>query len=175
MGAAPGAGAHRIVARLPMKFGLSNVSFCYPARGEDIWENTRAHALAAERDGFASFWLMDHFFQLPSHGAMDEPFLDAWTTLPALAAVTEHIRLGVMVSPVAYRNPALLAKMVATMDHISRGRLNFGFGAGGYQPEYEQYGFDFERPAIRLEQMAEALRLMKALWTQPRATFHGKY
>jgi len=159
-----------------VKFGLRNVSFVYPSMSGSTWESTKAHALHAERDGFHSFWLMDHLAQLPSHGPEDQPFLDGWTTLPALAAVTHRIRLGVMVSPVAYRNPALLAKMAATVDHISGGRLVFGFGAGGYRPEYARYGFDFEEKAsVRLEQMAEALRLIIALWTQPRATFQGKF
>ncbi|MEW5986613.1 MAG: TIGR03560 family F420-dependent LLM class oxidoreductase [Chloroflexota bacterium] len=155
---------------------MRNVSFHYPAAGPDLWANTKAHVQQAERDGFASVWLMDHFCQLPMHGRPDEPFLDAWTTLPALATVTSRIRLGVMVSPVGYRNPALLAKMAATMDHLSGGRLNFGFGGGGYKPEYQQYGFEFiDKPATRLAQMEEALRLMIAMWTQPRATFHGRY
>jgi F420-dependent oxidoreductase-like protein len=159
-----------------MRFGLRNTCFIYPHKDGNVWQNLQAHARQAERDGFDSFWLMDHFLQLPLHGPMDEPFLDAWTTLPALAAVTSRIRLGVMVSPVAYRNPALLAKMVATMDVISHGRLNFGCGGGGYKPEYRQYGYEFDdRAAIRLEQMAEALHLMKTMWKEPRATFHGKY
>lgn len=159
-----------------MKFGIRNVSFYYPNGRSSIWENVKAHVRRAEADGFDSFWVMDHFYQLPAHGAVDEPFMDGWTVLPALAAVTSRIRLGVMVSPVGYRNPALLARMAATFDHISNGRLNFGFGAGGYRPEYEAYGFEFiERPSVRLAQMAEALRLMIAMWTQPRATFHGRF
>lgn len=159
-----------------MKFGLRNVSFHYPAgESASAWENTVAHVLRAERDGWHALWLMDHFIQLPSHGSVDEPFFDAWTALPALAALTRRIRLGTMVTPVGYRNPALLAKMAATIDHISGGRFNFGFGAGGYRPEYEQYGFEFiERPAIRLAQMREALQLIIAMWTQPRVTFHGQ-
>jgi alkanesulfonate monooxygenase SsuD/methylene tetrahydromethanopterin reductase-like flavin-dependent oxidoreductase (luciferase family) len=70
---------------------------------------------------------------------VEEPFLDAWTILPAVAAVTSRIRLGAMVSPVGYRNPALLARMAASLDHISNGRMNFGFGAGGFKPEYQAY------------------------------------
>ncbi|HUF00456.1 MAG TPA: TIGR03560 family F420-dependent LLM class oxidoreductase [Anaerolineales bacterium] len=159
-----------------MKFGLRNTSFVYPGGTGDIWVDTKAHIQRAERDGFDSFWVMDHFYQLPAHGSEDEPFLDAWTALPALAAVTGRIRLGAMVSPVAYRNPALLARMAASLDHISNGRLNFGFGAGGYKPEYRAYGFDFiEKGSTRLEQMKEALQLILALWSEPRCTFHGKY
>lgn len=136
----------------------------------------KSHIQRAERDGFDSFWLMDHFYQLPAHGPVEEPFLDAWTALPALAAVTSQIRLGAMVSPVGYRNPALLARMAASLDHISNGRMNFGFGAGGYKPEYQSYGFEFiEKGSVRLAQMKEALQLILGLWANPRFTFKGNY
>ena len=119
---------------------------------------------------------MDHFYQLSAHGSVEEPFLDAWTVLPALAAVTSRIRLGAMVSPVGYRNPALLARMGASLDHISSGRMNFGFGAGGYKPEYQAYGFKFiEEKPVRLAQMKEALQLILGLWVEPCFTFHGEY
>jgi F420-dependent oxidoreductase-like protein len=159
-----------------MKFGIRNTSFVYPGGVGNIWEDTKAYIRRAERDGFDSFWVMDHFYQLPAHGSVEEPFLDAWTVLPALAAVTNRIRLGAMVSPVGYRNPALLARMAASLDHISKGRMNFGFGAGGFKPEYQAYGFDFiDKPSIRLAQMKEALQLILGLWTDPCFTFHGKY
>jgi len=159
-----------------MKFGLRNTSFVYPNSTGNIWEDTKAHIQRAEKDGFDSFWVMDHFYQLPVHGSPEEPFLDAWTVLPALAAVTSRIRLGAMVSPVGYRNPALLARMAASLDHISAGRMNFGFGAGGFKPEYQAYGFEFiEKASMRLEQMKEALQLILGLWANPCFTFHGKY
>jgi F420-dependent oxidoreductase-like protein len=159
-----------------MKFGLRNTSFVYPNGTGNLWEDTKAHIQRAEKDGFDSFWVMDHFYQLPIHGSTEEPFLDAWTVLPALAAVTSRIRLGAMVSPVGYRNPALLARMASSLDHISGGRLNFGFGAGGYKPEYHSYGFEFiEKASVRLEQMKEALELILGLWTNAPFTFHGKY
>lgn len=159
-----------------MKFGLRNTSFVYPNGSGNLWEDTQAHVQRAERDGFDSFWVMDHFYQLPIHGSEREPFFDAWTILPALAAVTTRIRLGAMVSPVGYRNPALLARMGASLDHISGGRMNFGFGAGGYKPEYEAYGYPFEdKPSIRLAQMKEALELILGLWTNSRFTYHGSF
>lgn len=159
-----------------MKFGLRNTSFVYPHSTGNIWEDTKSHIQRAEQDGFDSFWVMDHFYQLPAHGSVDELFFDAWTILPALAAVTSRIRLGAMVSPVGYRNPALLARMSASLDHISGGRMNFGFGAGGYKPEYRSYGFEFiEKPSIRIAQMKEALQLILGLWSESCFTFHGKY
>jgi len=159
-----------------MKFGVRNTSFVYPDGTGNIWEDTKAHIQRAEQDGFDSFWVMDHFYQLPMHGSTEEPFFDAWTVLPALAAVTSRIRLGVMVSPVGYRNPALLARMASSLDHISSGRMNFGFGAGGFKAEYESYGFEFiEKASTRLDRMKEALQLILGLWTNPCFTFHGKY
>jgi F420-dependent oxidoreductase-like protein len=159
-----------------MKFGIRNTSFVYPHGNGNIWEDTKAHIQRAEQDGFDSFWVMDHFCQLPAHGSVEEPFLDAWTVLPALAVVTNRIRLGAMVSPVGYRNPALLARMASSLDHISNGRMNFGFGAGGFKPEYRAYGFEFiEKPSIRLAQMKEALQLILGLWSEPCFTFHGNY
>ena len=161
-----------------MKFGLRHQLFVPPGwAGENPWEYTCRRALRAEADGFASFWLMDHFYNLPVHGKnAHDPFFDAWTALPALAAVTSRIRLGPLVTPVGYRNPALLARMAASLDYLSDGRLYLGFGAGGYRPEYRAYGYDFPPHAsVRIAQMEEAVRLMKAMWTQPRATFHGEY
>jgi F420-dependent oxidoreductase-like protein len=154
-------------------FGLRHTVF--EGRGREAWLDTRDRAQRAERDGFRTFWLMDHFIAMTSHGSQaDDPFLDAWTALPALAQATSTIRLGVLVSPVGYRNPTLLARMATTMDMISDGRLEFGFGAGGYRPEYEQYGYDFpEKVSTRVAQMEEALRLIIAMWTTPRTTYEG--
>jgi len=160
-----------------MLFGYQNPSFLWPdSDPHAIFERTRAAAQKAEAAGFVSFWLMDHLIQLPMVGAADEPFLESWTTLAALAAVTNRIRLGTMVSSIGYRNPALLAKMVAGVDIISGGRAILGIGAGWFQTEYRQYGYEFpEHPAVRIRQLDEGIQLIKALWTQPRATFAGKY
>jgi F420-dependent oxidoreductase-like protein len=161
---------------MSMKFGYRHLFFAAPNMPDvSPWEMTRRRAQRAEADGFASFWLMDHFYNF--HGKDEsEPFLDVWTVLPALALETKTIRIGPLVTPVGYRSPALLARMAATLDHLCGGRLNFGFGAGGYRPEYEAYGYDFPAQArVRIEQMEEAVALMKRMWTEPRATFEGKY
>ncbi len=119
---------------------------------------------------------MDHLIQIGNVGAPDEPFMEGWTVLSALAAVTGRIRLATLASSVGYRNPALLAKIAAGVDLISRGRLTFGFGAGWHEPEYRQYGWEFPpRPAVRIRQMEEAVRLILAMWTEKRTTFHGRY
>ncbi len=159
-----------------MKFGLHNPSWLYGPDPYEIFESFKRKAEWAETHGFAWFSVMDHLIQIPGVGEPEEPFMEGWTMLSALAAVTNKIRFGTLVSSVAYRNPALLAKMAATIDLISRGRLTFGIGGGWYVQEYQQYGYVFpERPAVRIAQMEEAIEIALAMWTQPRATFHGKY
>jgi len=156
-----------------MKFGIHNPSWIYDG---DPFEGLKAKAQWAETHGFAWFSVMDHLIQIPGVGAADEPFIEGWTALSALAAVTSRIRLATLASSVGYRNPALLAKIAAGVDQISRGRLTLGIGAGYFETEYRQYGWEFpERPAVRIRQMEEAVRLILAMWTEPRTTFHGRY
>lgn len=158
-----------------MQFGYQNPSFKWPSGEHEIWEETKKAALWAEANGFDSFWLMDHFIQLPMVGAADEPFLEGWTSIAALATVTNTIRLGTLVTGAPYRNPALLAKMAASIDIISQGRLFFGYGAGWFQTEFDQYGYEFvEPPYKRIKAMREALIIIKAMWTEERASFEGE-
>ena len=159
-----------------MKFGIHNPSWLFGPDPYEMFEAVKRKAQWAEAHGFAWFSVMDHLIQIPGVGAPVEPFMEGWTVLTALAAVTSKIRLATLVSSVAYRNPALLAKMAAGVDVISRGRLTFGIGAGWHDTEYKQYGWEFpQRPAVRVRQMEEAIRLIKAMWQEKRATFHGKY
>ncbi len=159
-----------------MEFGIHNPSWLYSSDKYEAFEQLARKAQFCEEHGIAWFSVMDHLIQIPGVGAPDEPFLEGWTVLAALAAVTKRIRLATLVSSVAYRNPALLAKMAATVDIISRGRLTFGIGAGWYHQEYQQYGYVFpDKPAIRIRQMEEAVRLVKAMWQDERASFQGKY
>jgi F420-dependent oxidoreductase-like protein len=159
-----------------MQFGYQNPSFTWPSGEYTIWEETKKTALWAEASGFDSFWLMDHFIQLPGLGKPDQPFLEGWTGLAALAAVTGKIRLGALVIGAPYRNPAMVAKMASSLDIISRGRLFFGYGAGWFQTEFDQYGFEFVEPAYkRIKAMREALIVIKKMWTETRASFEGEY
>jgi alkanesulfonate monooxygenase SsuD/methylene tetrahydromethanopterin reductase-like flavin-dependent oxidoreductase (luciferase family) len=113
--------------------------------------------------------------QIPRVGAPDEPFLEGWTVLSGLAAVTSRIRLATLATAVGYRNPAHLAKIAASVDLISRGRLTLGIGAGFFEDEYRQYGWEFPpQPATRIRQMEEAVQLILRMWTEPRTTFHGR-
>ncbi len=159
-----------------MKFGIHNPSWLYGPDPYEIFEAVKRKAQWAETHGFTWFSVMDHLIQIQGVGAPDEPFMEGWTILSAVAAVTNQTRLATLVTSVAYRNPALLAKMAATVDIISHGRLTFGIGGGWNVQEYKQYGYVFpERPAVRIGQMEEAIQIALAMWTQPRATFHGKY
>jgi F420-dependent oxidoreductase-like protein len=159
-----------------MKFGIHNPSWLFSADPAEIFDAVKAKALWAEDHGFTWFSVMDHVIQIGNIGAPDEPFMEGWTILSALAAVTRRIRLATLVSSVHYRNPALLAKIAAGVDQISRGRLTFGIGAGWFETEYRQYGWEFPpRPAVRIRQMEEAVRLILGMWTEKRTTFQGKH
>ena len=159
-----------------MKFGIHNSSWLFGSDPYDMFEAVKHKAQWAEAHGFTWFSVMDHVIQIPGVGVADEPFMESWTVLSALAAVTSRIRLATLVSSVAYRNPAHLAKIAAGVDLISRGRLTLGIGAGWHETEYKQYGWEFPaRPAVRIRQMEEAIRLIRAMWQEPRATLHGKY
>jgi len=127
----------------------------------------------AEALGFESLWVSDHFFM--TSDSLGTPCLESWTTLAALARDTKALRLGTMVSAQSYRNPALLANIAASLDHISGGRLNFGIGAGWKEVEYRAYGYPYPKPAVRIRQMDEAVEIVKRMWTEDRATFRGRY
>ena len=159
-----------------MKFGIHNPSWRFGTDPAGIFDAVKAKALWAEDHGFTWFSVMDHVIQIAMAGPPEEPFMEGWTILTALAAVTRRIRLATLVSSVHYRNPAHLAKIAAGVDQISRGRLTFGIGAGWFETEYKQYGWEFPaKPATRIAQMEEAVRLILALWSDKRTTFKGKY
>ena len=157
-----------------MKFGIHSPSFIYPE--SNLFDGIKKKAIWVEEHDYDWFSVMDHMIQIPVHGLPDEPFMEGWTLLSALAAVTDRIRLSTLVTSTSYRNPALLAKMVANVDYISHGRVTLGIGAGWYEEEYKQYGFEYaEKPAERVYRLEDAIRLIKAIWMEERATYHGKY
>jgi F420-dependent oxidoreductase-like protein len=118
---------------------------------------------------------MDHFWQLPSLGGPDEPILEAYTLLGALASVTEQVDLGTLVTGVTYRNPALLAKMVTTLDVISHGRAVLGIGAAWYEPEHDGLGFDFPPAHERLDRLEEAVQICRAMFREAQPSFAGQH
>jgi len=159
-----------------MKFGFHSASWFDAPGPAEAFDAVKATAQWAEEHGFVWFSVMDHMIQIPTVGAPDQPVLEGWTVLAALAAVTSRIRLATLCTAVGYRNPAHLAKIAASVDLISRGRLTLGIGAGFFEDEYTQYGWAFPpRPATRIRQMEEAIALILKMWTEPRTTFHGRY
>lgn len=146
-----------------------------PAQGHAIFQNVQRIAQEAERVGFDSFWIMDHFIQIPVVGGPQEPILEPWMTLAALAATTNRIRLGAMVTGAPYRNPALLAKMGATVDVVSNGRLFMGIGAGWYEREFNAYGWTFPPLGERMKRLEEAIQVITAMWTRDAPSFQGRY
>lgn len=137
------------------------------------YERIREIAVEAERLGFESIWLSDHFFLTKE--SIGTNCLECWTTLAALARDTTTLRMGPMVSAQSYRSPALLANIAASLDHISDGRLYFGIGAGWKVVEYEAYGYPFPKPATRIRQLDETIEIAKRMWTQEKATFKGRH
>ncbi len=152
------------------KFGVFLPFYAFQTKdSKEHFRLIRNIILECERLGYDSVWLDDHLMY------NDWPILECWTTLSALSSLTSRIRLGTMVSCSAHRNPALLAKMAATLDVLSGGRLEFGIGAGTQEDEHNAYGFGFSKPTSRIERLTEALEVTKQLWTQEKATFQGKY
>ena len=130
-------------------------------------------ALRAERSGYDSIWLYDHFHTVPD--AELEACFEVWTATAALAEATSRVRLGQMCGCNIYRPPALLAKITANIDVISNGRLDVGLGAGWYEHETVAYGYPFEKPAVRIGQLDEAARILKGMWTQDHFQFAGQH
>jgi len=137
------------------------------------YEGIRGIAAEVERLGFESLWVSDHFFMTDE--SVETPCLECWTTLAALAKDTRRLRLGSMVSSQSYRNPALMAKIAASLDNISGGRVNFGVGAGWKEVEYKAYGYRYPPPSVRISQLDEALEIAKLMWSKEKASYKGRY
>jgi F420-dependent oxidoreductase-like protein len=164
-----------------MRFGLQHPSFSFDYKDNDtsqIFHSLESLVTSAEEKGFDSFWVMDHFHQLQMMGAPGEPMLEGWTTISALAGVTKKIKLGTLVTGIIYRHPSILAKIGATLDVLSKGRLFMGVGAGWNEEESLAYGIASSFPSIRerLDRLEEAIQIIRKMWTdEPTATFVGRY
>jgi len=157
-------------------FGFHMPNYTYAGVADrDLFERVASFAQQAERAGFDMVTVMDHFYQIGVVGSEQEPMLEAYTTLGALAARTDKVLLGTMVSGVTYRNPALVAKAVTTLDVISRGRAVLGIGAAWNESEHAGYGFEFPPIGRREDRLEEALTICKAMFTQERPSFEGTY
>ncbi|MFX1505509.1 MAG: TIGR03560 family F420-dependent LLM class oxidoreductase [Promethearchaeota archaeon] len=130
-------------------------------------------ALNAEKIGYHSIWSSDHFFL--DTNSEEKNCMEAWTLLAALAAKTRTLRLGTLVTCNTYRYPAVLAKIAATVDMISNGRLEFGIGAGWKEIEYNAYGIPFPSVKDRMDQLEESIQIIKKLWTDSKVSYNGKH
>jgi F420-dependent oxidoreductase-like protein len=139
----------------------------------DQWEAMLGVAQVAEDGPWESIWVYDHFHTVPV--PTDEATHEAWTLMAAFAAATQRVRLGQMCTCMAYRNPAYLAKVAATTDVVSGGRVEMGIGAGWYEHEWRAYGYGFPRAGERLAMLEEGVEIMHQLWTTGRASLDGAH
>ncbi len=158
------------------RLGYQIPNFTYPGvRPEDIYANVVAQAKAAEAAGYDRVFVMDHFYQLPGIGAPEEPMFECYSILSALAQHTERVRLSALVTGNSYRNPALLAKTITTLDHVSNGRATLGIGCGWFEKEHVDLGFEFGTWTDRFEKLEEALQIIRPMLRGERPTLAGKH
>jgi F420-dependent oxidoreductase-like protein len=150
-------------------------NFSYSDSVADLFPTVIAQAREAESAGFDTAFVMDHFYQLPGIGKPDEPMLEAYTALGALATATETIQLSALVTGNTYRNPPMLAKTVSTLDVVSGGRAVLGIGAGWFELEHRQFGYEFGTFTDRFERLDEALQIIAPMLHGERPTFDGKW
>ena len=158
------------------RLGLQIPSFNFPGgTPAGIFPTVTAMAQAAEASGFDTVLVMDHFYQLPGLGNPDDYMLEAYTLLGALAAVTSKVRLATLVTGNTYRNPAILAKSVTTLDIISGGRAQLGIGSGWFELEHESFGIEFGTFTDRFEKLEEALQVILPMLSDERPSIAGKH
>jgi F420-dependent oxidoreductase-like protein len=158
-----------------MRLGLQIPNFSWPAGPTALAETLRAIAAAADEGGFASLWVMDHFFQIPPVGPAETDMLEGYGTLAFLAAQTRRVRLGTLVTGVTYRHPGLLVKTATTLDVLSGGRAMLGIGAAWFEREHRGLGVPFPPLAERFERLEEALRIAKQMWSGEAGPFAGRH
>jgi F420-dependent oxidoreductase-like protein len=158
-----------------IRLGLQIPNFSYGTGVDKLFPTVVAQAREAESAGFDAVFVMDHFYQLPMLGSPDQPMLEAYTALGALATATERVQLGTLVTGNTYRNPALLAKIITTLDVVSQGRAILGIGTGWFELEHDQLGFEFGTFTDRFNRLDEALQIILPMIKGERPTFSGKW
>lgn len=158
-----------------MKIGLQIPSFTWPGGPPEIGQRLAAIARTADDAGFASLWVMDHFFQISGVGPPEHEMLEGYTALAYLAGHTQRVKLGTLVTGVVYRHPGVLFKTVTTLDVLSGGRAYFGVGAAWNDEESRGLGIPFPPVRERFERLEETLQIAKQMWAGDRAPFAGKH
>ncbi|MCZ7574194.1 MAG: LLM class F420-dependent oxidoreductase [Ardenticatenaceae bacterium] len=158
-----------------MRVGLQLPRFDWPGGPRELRSRLSEIGHAADALGFASLWMMDHFFQLEQLGPVEDPMLESYSTLAYLAAITERVSLGALVGGVIYRYPGILVKTVSTLDVLSGGRAYCGIGAAWYEREAHGLGVPFPPLTERFEQLEEALQIVHQMWSSEVGPYHGKH
>jgi F420-dependent oxidoreductase-like protein len=158
-----------------VKLGLHYWTFATPADPTRIAPTLGDTAQLAEQAGFASFTVMDHYFQMEGTAPVDEPMLEGYTTLGYVAAKTDRMTLGLLVTGVMYRYPGLLAKIVTTLDVLSGGRARLGIGASWYEREQVGLGVPVVPVAERFERLEETLQICRQMWSDDNGPFRGRH
>jgi F420-dependent oxidoreductase-like protein len=148
---------------------------CLMVEGQEnvTWDDWVELARTCEDSGLEGLFRSDHYLSV--EGEIDRGSLDAWTTLAGLAALTDRIKLGTMVSPITFRHPSVLSKSVVTADHISGGRVELGIGAGWHKAEHDAYGFEFPDSPARIEMLEEQIEIIYRQWTERSVSFNGRH
>ena len=158
-----------------MRIGLQLPYFDFSGGTAELGATLRRIAKTADQGGFYSIWVMDHFFQMERMGSAEMNMLESYSTLSHMAAVTEHVKLGTMVTGVIYRHPGILLKTVSTLDVLSGGRAYFGIGAAWYEREALGLGVPYPDTKERFERLEETLQIAKQMWAEKIGPFDGKH
>jgi F420-dependent oxidoreductase-like protein len=158
-----------------MRVGLQVPNFTYPGGAAHLGDTFGSIAQQAERAGFYSLWVMDHFFQIGNNGPKDHEMLEGWSALAFAAGRTNHIRLGTLVTGVTYRHPGVLVKTATTLDVLSQGRAYFGIGAAWNEEEHNGLGVPFPPLAERFERLEETVQIALQMWQGDASAYHGKH
>lgn len=158
-----------------VKFGLHVVRFDVDGWPDEITPTLCSIARTAEEVGFSEISLMDHYFQLQMIGAPSDPMIEGYTSLGYLAAITERVKLGLLVTGVTYRHPGLLVKIATTLDVLSGGRSVLGIGAAWYEQEHLGLGVPFPSLKERFERLEETLQICQQMWSENDGPFEGKH
>ena len=158
-----------------MRIGLQVPDFTWPGSPHSIGPTLRRIAVDAEQAGMSSFWVMDHFFQISMVGPAEHEMLEGYAALSHVAAVTERVMVGTMVTGVTYRHPGLLVKTVTTLDVLSGGRAYLGIGAAWNEDEHNGLGVPFPPVAERFERLEETLRIAEQMWSGDERPFNGRH
>ena len=160
---------------MSIRLGYQIPNFSYGTPVSDLFPSVIAQAREAEDAGFDAVFVMDHFYQLPGIGSPDQPMLESYSALSALATATSRVQLSALVTGNTYRNPTHLAKAVTTLDVVSGGRAVLGIGAGWYELEHQQLGFEFGTFTDRFERLEEALSIIAPMLRGERPNVDGRW